>query len=420
MKWLQRFLEHGDREYTHKKLGLERIREVLSFLDHPENYYKSILIAGTNGKGSVATLVESILIQAGYTVGLYRSPHVFRFTERMRIHGEEVTTEELEDCLEAWARRGLLNESGELIIPSGGTLTWFEKVTVLALEIFRRRQVELAVLEVGLGGRLDATNAVDPQVSAITSIGLDHTEVLGNSLFEIAQEKLGVARAGKPLVLGPMTLELRTFLQAASRMMGAHPVSPDFPQGTTEYFSYGPFSGLRLGLRGDFQLKNVATVIEIISALKEQGWSIDNQALREGLARAQLPGRLDVLSGPPPQVFSGAHNVQALEELVESLRKMNLPKRPVLLVGMMGEKDARAALQVLQKLSPKQWLFTQVKSSRSLPLEKWRALAEFFRLPAEFFENSAEAMIRAQQLTDADSYILVTGSLYLVGELGPR
>ncbi len=420
MKWLQRFLEHGDQEYTHKKLGLERIREVLAVLNHPESHYPSVLIAGTNGKGSVATLVESVLLQAGYCVGLYRSPHVFRFTERIRVRGEEISTEEIEKCLVDWFQQGLLNEHGQVCIPSGGTLTWFEKVTVLALEIFRRREVALVILEVGLGGRLDATNALEPQVSAITSIGLDHTEVLGNSLFEIAREKLGVARAGRPLILGPMSLELRTFLQKASRMMGAHPVSPDLPQGTTEHFSYGPFVGLRLGLRGDFQLKNVATAIEVISALKEQGWSVDNRALREGLAQAQLPGRLDIVSGPPPRILSGAHNPQALEELIESLRKMGLPKNPVVILGMMGEKDTKAALQVLQRLAPKHWLFTRIDSSRSLPLEKWRALAQFFGLSAEFFENSSAAMERARFLVGVDSYILVTGSLYLVGELGDR
>ncbi|MDX1387324.1 MAG: Mur ligase family protein, partial [bacterium] len=241
MSLLPNFLKYGELEYTHKKLGTQRVTRVLREIGDPHLKYPAVLIGGTNGKGTVGRILESILLQAGYPVGLYTSPHVERFNERIRVGGAEESDQELESALQFFLDKGLLSEQGALRVPGEEeTLTWFEKTTVLAFEVFRRRKISLALLEVGLGARLDATNVVDPLVSVITSVSRDHTEVLGESLFEIAREKSAVMRPGRPLILGPMQRDVRTFLNKAARLAGAKPVTPEPGEGSVEDFHYGP------------------------------------------------------------------------------------------------------------------------------------------------------------------------------------
>ncbi|MCB1214652.1 MAG: hypothetical protein KDK66_04165, partial [Deltaproteobacteria bacterium] len=273
---LQKFLQASSQEYSHKKLGLERIQEVLMRLDHPESVYPSVLIAGTNGKGSTLRLVESVCLEAGLLVGAYTSPHLESFTERIRVGGQEVSEAFLEEVLQELLAKNILNPAGEILNQSGERLTWFEKVTVLAFEVFKRKKISLALLEVGLGARLDATNVVDPLVSAITSIAKDHTEVLGDSLFEIAKEKLAVARKDRPLILGPMDLKVRVFLMESAKMLGAKPLMPKSVQGPASDFSYGPLEHLKLNTLGEYILKNAATALEILIALKQAGFDINN------------------------------------------------------------------------------------------------------------------------------------------------
>ncbi|MCE9624681.1 MAG: hypothetical protein K8R69_04370, partial [Deltaproteobacteria bacterium] len=213
MATLAAFLEQSRGEYSEMRLGLHRIRELLAKLKHPERAYASVLIAGTNGKGSVARMIASVLGEAGYRTGLYTSPHMQRFTERIQVNGRELSEAALEEILCDWEAQGLMDATGRLPAGEGECLTWFEKATLLAFEAFRREAVEIAVLEVGLGGRMDATNAAEPLVSAITTLGLDHTEVLGPTLEDIAREKAGVLRMGRPLILGAMPEATRSWLR---------------------------------------------------------------------------------------------------------------------------------------------------------------------------------------------------------------
>lgn len=421
MKLLKNFLKDRAQEYTHKKLGLDRVRAALEVLDHPEHTYPSVLIAGTNGKGSVATMLEAVLCQAGYAVGCYTSPHVERFTERIRVGAQEVSEEELEEALDFFAEKKLLQADGQMQTPSEEALTWFEKTTLLALEIFRRHQVPLALLEVGLGARLDATNIVDPTVSVITSIGKDHMEVLGDSLFDIAKEKMAVARSGRPLILGEMDPNVRNFLNKGSRILGAHPVVTKEPQGTSQDFSYGPLSKLSLAMTGQHQLQNAATVIETIVALKEAGFKIENQHVRAGLVQAKLPGRVEKYPGPPEIWCDGAHNENALAALITEVRAALFQKfkRPLTIVfASMREKDIKTLLKQLAVLKP-HFIFTQVDSPRAIPAAELAHLANFLpeKLEHQVIENPQTALQTACKQTPPDGLIIVTGSLYLVGEV---
>ncbi|HKX12511.1 MAG TPA: Mur ligase family protein, partial [bacterium] len=370
MSRLTAFLGQAGQEYRQMRLGLHRVQAALERLGHPEQSFASVLIAGTNGKGSTARMVEAVLRQAGHRTGLYTSPHLLRFNERILVAGEEVTDDLLETILAEWAGQGILDGEGQWPV-AGEKLTWFEKATVLAFEAFRRSGIELAVLEVGLGGRMDATNVVDPVVSAVISIGLDHAEVLGSSLAEIAREKAGVMRPGRPLVLGPIASDLMALFGAWSAEEGARLIQARLPQGSPENFSYGVLRDLALPLAGRHQLANAAAAIEILAALKERGFSWDEKDLREGLRSVRNPGRLQWLSGRPPLLLDGAHNPPAFAALAEHLDSLPERGKTVFLLAMMKEKDPAAALDILGPMADA-WVFAELANPRCLALEAWR------------------------------------------------
>lgn len=399
------------------KLGLARVRSALAALGDPQNAYPSVLIAGTNGKGSVARIVESVLLAAGHPVGLYTSPHLRRLTERIRIGGREADPEFLEAVLREWAEAGLLTEAGEFV-SAEGELTWFEKITVLAFAAFRRAAVPLAVLEVGLGGRLDATNTVEPLASAIVSIGEDHTQILGRSPFDIAREKAGVMRPGKPLVLGEMPKEVAAFLQQAAGMAGARPVLARRVPGTPENFSYGPYGGMTLGLAGRHQMRNLEVALELLEILAARGFPVDEAALRRGLEEVRHPGRLEIIGDPPAILFDGAHNPQAFASLAAYLKEKAPRNGLTIVLGMMADKDRLQAWNLLKDLKAN-WIFTEVPNPRSVKRADWEAWAKSLGLTAACFEEPRAALEAARRATKPGGLIVVTGSLYLVGALRP-
>ncbi len=415
-KLLQKFIASGENEYKSMKLGLGRIRAVLDYLGNPEKSFSSVLIAGTNGKGSVGRILESILLEGIYRAALYTSPHLSEFNERIRIGGEEILSEDLEEILQEFLEKNILDEEGNFWTPQKERLTWFEKGTVLAFEAFRRKRVELALVEVGMGARFDATNVVDPLVSVITSISKDHSEYLGHSLFEIAMEKAGVFRKGRPVVIGFMPEEVRNFLVKASRLEGAIPVVPFLPAGSTEKFSYGEFLNLSLGLAGDHQLKNAATALEVSRALQEDGFSISKAAIREGLKKVRHPGRLEYFEGRPRVLLDGAHNEESLGALLDYLEKNHKNQTLRIIFGMMEEKEFIRGLEIIKKLHP-QFYFTEINSPRSVILSNWKELASLNKIEGKFFKNSLEALQAARENSQDDDLIIVTGSLYLVGEI---
>ncbi len=415
MSRLAAFLGQAGQEYRQMRLGLHRIQAALEQLGHPEQSFASVLIAGTNGKGSTARMVESVLRRAGHRSGLYTSPHLLRFNERILIAGEEVTDESLETILEEWAEKGILDGEGHWSV-AGERLTWFEKATALAFEAFRRAKIEIAVLEVGLGGRMDATNAVEPLVSAVTSLGMDHAEVLGSSLAEIAREKAGVMRSGRALVLGPAAPDLLVLFRRWLEEEGAHLVEAKLPDGSPEKFSYGSFRNLSLPLEGRHQLANAAVAIELLGVLKEKGFSWDEKALRVGLGSVRNPGRLQWLPGRPPLLLDGAHNPPALAALADYLGQMPDRGKTIFLLAMMKEKDPEAALDILGPLAAG-FVFTELANPRCLPLDAWRERAKKRKLHAEFFSNPQAALDAARKLAGLEGLIVAAGSLFLVAEI---
>jgi len=377
-------------------LKLERVRAALERLGSPHLRYPSVLIAGTNGKGSTAAMVEAAERAAGRRVGFYSSPHLVNFTERIRVHGEELARERVV---------GGVAEIRARIEPAQIALTFFEMATVLAFRAFAEDEVELAVLEVGLGGRLDATNVAEPLVSAVTSIGFDHQEYLGSSLDAIAREKAGVMRAGRPVVLGAgLAEEARAALLDEARCKDACPVLT----------SPADVAGWPLGLLGEHMRGNAAVAVRVVrlAGTLAPELAVDEPTLRTSLARVRWPGRLDVLGRDPLVICDGAHNREGVEALVAALPGLLGGRKARLLFGALRDKPWRDMARALRPFVTQAWLAT-VGGSRGVPAEELRA--EFAReVPAETVADPARTLARLYE-ADRETPILIAGSLYLVG-----
>ena len=397
------------------KPGLERIHALLTALDHPERRLKFIHIAGTNGKGSTAAMLAAVFRQAGYRTGLFTSPYLQRFHERMQVDGQPIPDAEL----------GAVTEQ---VAPLAETMTdrptEFEMMTAVALQWFAARQCQIVVLETGLGGRLDATNIIQhPEVCVITAIGLDHTAVLGDSLPLIAAEKAGILKPGVPAVLYQAPEEVQAVVQHACHEKNCPLTVADFPALrvredalTGQVFDYGPWKGLRLSLLGGHQRKNAAVVLETVTQLRRLGWAIPDQAVYDGLAAARWPGRFEILCYAPIFLADGGHNPQCAEALAANLAHY-FPGKPIrFLLGVMADKDWHT---VMNTVAPFACAFYTVTpdNPRALPAAELGTYLEQFGKPVTAF-SSVPAGVRAV-LSDAgpDDVICSFGSLFLTGEV---
>ena len=392
---------------------LERVALALQRLGDPHRRYPSLHIAGTNGKGSVAAMLHAMLAAAGYRTGLYTSPHLVELTERIRVNADDITRPDVvalaAEIRAATAGRGI-------------DLTFFEILTVMAFLHFASRAVDVAVVEVGLGGRLDATNVIDPAVAAITTIALDHVQWLGDTITAIAGEKGGIIKPGHPVVLGRIAGEAHTVLQRLAAERGA----PLFSAGRDYRMdSRSPsrldFSGmgwqlsdLSLGLRGIHQHDNAATALAALAAVQDVV-PVATDAVRRGLARVRWPGRLDVVATAPLTVFDGAHNLEGVSALAAELPQL-LGGRPMrLLFAVMGDKDWSPMVERLAPLC-RSVVVTEVMRPRGAPAA---AVADAFRAycPAEIEPDPVQAWRRIAAQTPVDEAIVAAGSLFLVGAL---
>lgn len=394
--WLYGLQSHG------VKLGLDGIRTLLALLDHPERAYPTVLVGGTNGKGSVSAMLDAIFGATGRRTGLYTSPHLVRPNERIRIAGEDVATPELHRLLEvvrARCEHGLAE--GKLAThPS-----FFEVMTAAALCAFRDAGVDAAVLEVGLGGRLDATNATEPLVSVIVTVSLDHVDTLGTTLEAIAKEKAGIVRTGRPLVSGVVQRDVVAGLHARCEAIGATFVDARPTQLP---------SGVRLTLAGDHQRGNARVAVATFEAFsREVGSPPDPRAVRHGLETVRWPGRLQLISGAPSILLDGAHNVAGAETLAAHLALRGGPK-PVLLFAALTDKDVAG---ILGPLIPHVASVVATKPDvlRAAESGDLAAAARAFGLPAGAETEPARALERARALAGPGGVVLVAGSLYLVG-----
>ncbi|MFN8011447.1 MAG: Mur ligase family protein [Holophagaceae bacterium] len=380
------------------KRGLQNIHALLARLDHPERACPVVLIGGTNGKGSTGAFLAHALQAGGRRVGWTTSPHLVHPRERVWIGGAAVPAEALEDALEAaFAAEAAL----------GLQATYFELMIAAAFGIFRARAVEIAVVEVGMGGRWDATNAGDPVLSVITSVGLDHQQFLGDTREAIAREKLCIARDGRPLVLGPGLAPewIAPLLECAPVLHPAQRVEAEVVA-----WEHSVVEGRALGLAGRYQLENLATAREALRRLEALGLGVEDAAAREGFARARIPGRLWKVPELVAVWMDGAHNPHGAAALADHALACGI--RPHLLVGAMGDKDLRGVAAELSRLDPRSVTFVRGTDPRYASLE---ALREAWSRPeAEGLDLAAAA---ARMREPREGLLLVTGSLYLLGDL---
>ncbi|QEY33808.1 bifunctional folylpolyglutamate synthase/dihydrofolate synthase [Caproiciproducens galactitolivorans] len=402
------------------KPGLERIQKLLQMMWNPQDSLKYVHVAGTNGKGSTCALIASVLEKARYKTGLFISPYVTDFCERMQINGEKISHEELAEMVgKVFPLVERMNQNGEII-------TEFELVTALAFAWFAQKGCDIVVLEVGLGGRLDSTNVIQtPLVSVITSISSDHTKVLGNTLAQIAYEKSGIIKDGgvtvcypeqKPEVLEILqkTADKRNNRFVLADMKSVVPLSMNL-NGTG--LLYGELL-VHLPFLGEHQIKNAVTALAALEVLKEKGYHISGHSFESGFASASFPARMEVLSMNPTVILDGAHNPDGMAALAATVRKYLPDKKITAIVGMLSDKDVKASVENLAGLFSN--VITLVpKNPRAMSAED---LAEHFRLvgtPAESMENSREALKKALSVVGKEGTLFVCGSLYLAGELRP-
>ncbi len=396
------------------RLGLQATKDFLRTLDEPHLAYPVVHVAGTNGKGSVCAYVTEALVAAGYRVGTNTSPHLDQVNERIRIDGVPIDDAYLSEGIEAldrarraWARRRGLE---------GPPLTYFEFVTTLAFKLFAMRGVDVAVVEVGLGGRLDATNVVQPVVCGITSIGLDHIDRLGTDLASIATEKAGILKPGVPCVVGPLASEAMASVRRRARITGSELWVPgehlqrerrggewvlSTPLGTV-----GP---IRLGMRGAHQGANAAVALGILHRLRVAGFAVDDEAITTGLSRAQIPGRLErIRSG---LVVDGAHNPDGAAALASWLGEQPRPNTRILLFGMGEERDPRAVLgPILPHVD--EVVLTRCAHPKARSVQQ---LADALgHVTVTLSDGGSIEQCLAEVYAEADETI-VAGSLYLVG-----
>ncbi|MBO0857716.1 MAG: bifunctional folylpolyglutamate synthase/dihydrofolate synthase [Chloracidobacterium sp.] len=408
------------------KLGLETVSALAHALGDPQRRFPAVHIAGTNGKGSTSATTASVLSAAGLRAGLYTSPHLVSITERIRIGADEIPPEEFTRLAT------IVRAAGERLVVEN-TLpappTFFEQMTMIAYLYFAEREVKLAVLEVGLGGRLDATNICEPVVTAITRIGFDHQQYLGDTLQSIAGEKAGIVKSGVPAVVAPQSGEAMSAIAARCEEMNAPIILTSAP------FDIEPGSGdenigrysfryrtssdeyaLRLGLRGLHQITNATVAIHIAEQLRIEGFDIPRAAIIKGLNKAEWPGRLEMLRLSSPQaplLLDGAHNTDGARALRDFLDEHFRSTQITIIFGAMADKAIGEMGDILFPAATRV-IVTRIANPRAADPG---AIAEASHRDVIRIENGDEALDEALRITPPGGLIVVCGSLFLVGEI---
>lgn len=404
--------------------GLEVIRDLLTRLDHPERELAAIHVAGTNGKGSVVALIDAVLQAAGLRTGRYTSPHLLHFNERISINGHPVADASLATAAEVVERAARSVEAA-----GGEPPTFFECATAVAFELFRREGLRMVVVETGLGGRLDATNVLDPLVSVITRIGLEHTQWLGDTLEKIAFEKAGIIKPGRPVVCGAMPDEARMVMvrvaaaggsslinaaEAASIMRVGSGLDGLTVRVATPSRDLGK---IKTPLSGAFQLENIATAMAALEAVEQRlGMNLPDDAFREGLRQVCWPGRFQLAVKSPPVIVDGAHNPDGAAALRLALKQTGFRGPVALVAGFCDDKDAVSFLRTLAPVVKRAWA-VPVPSGRGLPMAVVRDRMTAAGMVAEAGEMSAALAAAQTWARSEQGLVLVCGSLFLVGQV---
>jgi dihydrofolate synthase/folylpolyglutamate synthase len=417
-----RYLGGLGNEVLAMKLGLENIRTLLAALNNPEKKYAKVQIAGTNGKGSTVAFLEAICLSAEIKVGTTTSPHLVSITERIKINGSEISEND-------FARNAtIIKETSKKLVENGKletVPTFFEQVTAIALNAFAEAEIELAILETGLGGRFDATTAVNAEIVAVTRIDYDHQKILGNSLAEIAAEKAAIIRDDTKVIIAPQKKEAERVILGRCREVGVEPVqvSADYHIKKDSEISpmlFATFKTLNdsypnvlLSLFGRHQFENAAVAVHIAETLREFNFEISKYSITSGLETARHKGRLEFYENI---LFDGAHNVSGAKALKDFLDEF-IDQPITMIFGAMRDKDLTEIAEILFSKA-RQLIFTKPDNPRSMEIE------ELLRFTPENFEKEnvyaaetvEEAIEIAKKITKNDELILITGSLYLIGE----
>lgn len=399
------------------KLGLDTIEAMLARLGRPHNRYPTLHIGGTNGKGSTAAMAASMLQAAGYRTGLYTSPHLVDFRERIRVDGEPIPEDGVADLTER-----VQEALGSALHP-----TFFEFATALALQHFADAEVDVAVIEVGMGGRFDATTAVTPLVSAITNVALDHEEYLGPTVEAIAFEKAGIIKRGVPVIVGRLSADAAGVIGriAADRQAPLVRLGAEFrvEADPLEGFRYeglrGAYAGLSCPLRGAHQLDNAACALAMLDVAATRGLPHSEDSVRRGLSTVSWEGRLETVERHPLLVLDGAHNPAAAEAVAAHLaghRRLHPDSRIIAVIGMMRDKDRAGFLRIILPLVD-EVVLTRAQTDRAATVEELRASLGERGETAYLAALPADALSRARRLASSADMICVTGSLMLVGEV---
>ena len=395
--------------------GLSRTFELLEKMGNPQNALKFVHIAGTNGKGSTAAMTASILRKAGYRTGLYTSPYIYTFHERMQVDGEMISDEELV------AITRFVKPLADSMVESP---TEFELVSCIAFEFFKRRGCDIVVLEVGMGGALDSTNVIPtPEVAVITNIGLDHTDYLGNTLEEIAVNKAGIFKPGGNAVIYRGTpgvekvfetvCEEKNVALKKADFDGIKPISHGLEG---QIFDCGDYKSLQIPLLGAHQMKNAAVVLATIETLTQKGWNISRQNIYDGLREVSWPGRFDVVSRRPLFIIDGGHNPQCIEALVKNISDYLAGRRVIALTGVLADKDYGEMYRPVMPLV-EQFVCVTPPNPRRLPAEELAQHLQDAGAKATACEAVADGVKMAVALAGEDGAVLCFGSLYTIGAI---
>ena len=395
------------------KFGLTKISNLLSSLDNPQKKLSYIHIAGTNGKGSTAAFLASVLSKAGYRVGLYTSPHLTSFTERIKIGDQEISKKDVDRLITSLRKKAKKINS----------ITFFEFVTAMALLYFAEKKVDLCILEVGMGGRLDATNVVSPIISIITNISKEHEYYLGQSLLEIAHEKAGIIKRKSILITGATQPKVLSLFKERCKTLqtSCYQLDSDFAirKINQDYIHYRGIhynlKGIKISLLGGHQIRNAAIALAAVEMLRGKGYHIEDKAVYQGLSSTCWPGRLEVMHSSPLVILDGAHNPVAMKNLKKSLLNHFNFKKLIIILGIMEDKNIKG---MLKEIVPPAHdiILCKPHMDRAASTKTIAQIIQDWKINYCQIEDVKQAVIYAISTADKKDLICITGSLFTVGE----
>ena len=414
LDWLYSFEKYGMR------LGLERIKFLCEKLRNPQDCFNVIHVGGTNGKGSVCKFLESILIEAGYNVGVYTSPHLHHISERIIVNKKNISEDELVKIIEKL--KPIVKELQE----KNDNPTFFEIITSIAFEYFKNKKIDIAIVEVGLGGRFDATNIVKPIISVITNVSLEHQNILGKKIEDIAFEKAGIIKKNTPVVTAAKNSALKV-IEKKTKKQNSERIIINESKWERKKIRYSNQEFLIKGLKekykiktlllGEYQGENISLAINTVEFLNKKGYNISKKNITEGISKTVYPGRMEIINKNPIILLDGAHNLEGIKKLVDSLKNDFQYKKIILVIGILSDKSIN---EMLSEITPIADIIVTTKSRNkraSNPFELKKMIKKVgFNKNIIVEERINDAIKNAKKLADRNDLICITGSLFTVGE----